>query len=55
VRDELLYEGDIGGGFTPFRRNIDFEKEMNQVPIVPLLPDLEFVKDIKKWGYPLMY
>jgi len=45
----------MGGGFTPFRRNIDFDKNVNQVPIVPLLYDLEFVKDVKKWGFPLMY
>ncbi|NRH20824.1 EVE domain-containing protein [Candidatus Gracilibacteria bacterium] len=55
VRDEELYQGDMGGGFTPFRRNIDFEKETKQIPIIPLLSDLEFVKDVKKWGFPLMY
>lgn len=55
VRDEELYQGDMGWGFTPFRRNIDFEKETKQIPIIPLLSDLEFVKDVKKWGFPLMY
>ena len=55
VRDEELYQGDMGWGFTPFRRNIDFEKEVNILPIVPLLENLEFVKDVKKWGFPLMY
>lgn len=55
VRDEALYQGDMGGWFTPFRRNINFETSVKQVPIVPLLYDLEFVKDVKKWGFPLMY
>ena len=30
-------------------------KEVNILPIVPLLENLEFVKDVKKWGFPLMY
>ncbi len=55
VRDEELYQGDMGWGFTPFRRNIDFIKDVNMLPIIPLLGDLEFVKDVKKWGFPLMY
>lgn len=55
VRDELLYQGDMGWGFTPFRRNIDFVKEVSILPILPLLGYLEFVKDVKKWGFPLMY
>lgn len=55
VQDEELYQGDMGWGFTPFRRNIDFIKEIHHTPISPLLYDLEFVKDVKKWGFPLMY
>lgn len=45
----------MGSGFRPFRRNIDFIKEVSILPIVPLLENLEFVKDVKKWGFPLMY
>lgn len=55
VHDEELYQGDMGWWFTPFRRNIDFIKEIHTVPIVPLIPDLEFIKDEKKWWFPLMY
>ncbi len=55
VRDEELYQGDMGSGFTPFRRNIDFIKGVNMIPIIPILEQLEFIKDVKKWGFPLMY
>lgn len=55
VRDEELYQGDMGWWFTPFRRNIDFSKDTHTIPIIPLLEQLEFVKDVKKWGFPLMY
>ena len=55
VRDELLYQWDMGWWFTPFRRNIDFRQDITTLPIIPLLSDLEFVKDVKKWGFPLMY
>ena len=55
VRDEELYQWDMGWEFTPFRRNIDFQDDITTLPIIPLLSDLEFVKDVKKWGFPLMY
>ncbi len=55
VRNEELFQGDMGWGFTPFRRHIDFVQEVNIIPILHLLEDLEFVKDVKKWRFPLMY
>jgi hypothetical protein len=37
--------------FLPWRRNIKFLKS-KEVLIEPLLEDLNFIKDKKKWGFP---
>jgi predicted RNA-binding protein len=55
VRDEDLYRGVMGDGFEPWRRNVDFTENITEVDIKTLLFDLRFVKDVKRWGFPLMY
>jgi hypothetical protein len=37
--------------FTPWRKNVKFLKS-ERVPIEPLLEQLTFIKDKKKWGFP---
>lgn len=37
--------------FIPWRRNVIFLKSKD-APIEPLLEDLSFIKDKKKWGFP---
>jgi hypothetical protein len=44
------YAFDMGGGFVPWRRNVAYVPA-REVPIAPLLDQLEFVEDRQRWGY----
>lgn len=44
------YMFDMGGGFMPFRRNVDF-LPAEEADIRPLIPDLSFIADKHSWGY----
>jgi hypothetical protein len=37
--------------FHPWRRRMKFSKSI-QAPIAPLIPELGFIVDKKRWGYP---
>ncbi len=50
VRDEELYQGEMGGEFTPWRRNVDYVDACS-APIGPLLGRLEFTRANRNWGY----
>ena len=52
VRDGEPYQGDMGGGFTPYRRDVAWA-ESREVPIKPLLDRLEFTAGKSNWGYQL--
>ncbi len=39
----------MGGGFHPFRRNVDW-LDAREVAIQPLLPRLEFAAGVRNWG-----
>ncbi|MFD2046579.1 EVE domain-containing protein [Ornithinibacillus salinisoli] len=54
VLDDNIFQFDMGNGFLPFRRNIDFIS-CTQTPIHPLIPHLSFIKNKKSWGYPFRY
>jgi hypothetical protein len=43
------YAGDMGGGFHPIRRDVDF-RACHEAPIRPLLDALGFTRDIPSWG-----
>jgi hypothetical protein len=45
------YTFEMSQDFIPWRRNITFLKS-KEVPIEPLLEELTFIKDKKKWGFP---
>lgn len=45
------YTFEMSEDFIPWRRNVTF-LEAKQVPIGPLLEELTFIKDKKKWGFP---
>lgn len=49
VRDVEAYQVDMGGGFHPFRRDIDWI-ETRPAPIKPLLDRLELTKGQRNWG-----
>jgi hypothetical protein len=44
------YAFDMGGGFVPFRRDVQYLKARD-APIAPLLDEFEFVEDRQRWGY----
>jgi DNA-binding MarR family transcriptional regulator/predicted RNA-binding protein len=50
VVDEELYQVEQAPGFTPWRRNIEFVKSI-EAPIRPLIDQLSFIKDKRRWGY----
>ncbi len=49
VADEELYQVEQAPGFTPWRRNIEFVKSI-EAPIRPLIDQLSFIKDKRRWG-----
>jgi EVE domain len=54
VKDEHIYQADMGGGFRPFRRDVTFV-EANEAPILPLLDELELTRGKRNWGYPFRF
>ena len=51
VRGGDVYQVDMGGGFLPFRRDVDY-RPAAEAPIAPLIEALEFIPDKKRWGFP---
>ncbi len=52
VVDEEPYVGVmVGSDFAPYRRNIRYFSAQ-EVPIRPLLVNLDFIPDPRHWGYP---
>ena len=54
VRDDELYVGQMGEGFTPWRRNVDYA-ESREAPIAPLLDQLDFTRGNRNWGYQMRF
>jgi hypothetical protein len=50
VRDERVYQVDMGGGFQPFRRDVAWFAAV-EAPIHALLARLELTRDRRNWGY----
>jgi hypothetical protein len=50
VRDERVYQGDMGNGFHPFRKDVDW-LAAQEAPIRPLLDALSFTQGKTNWGY----
>jgi hypothetical protein len=50
VRDEPVYQGDMGGGFLPFRKDVDWF-DAQEAAIRPLLESLSFTSGKSNWGY----
>ena len=50
VLDEDLYQVEQAPGFTPWRRKIEFVEGI-EAPIRPLIDQLSFIKDKRRWGY----
>ena len=54
VRDGEPYEFDMGNGFVPFRRDMDFV-DARLAPIRPLLDTLTFAQPRSNWGAKFRY
>jgi hypothetical protein len=50
VKDRVPYQDDMGGGFMPFRRDVDW-RSSQRAAIHPLLDILSFTKGQSSWGY----
>ncbi|MDI1240204.1 MAG: EVE domain-containing protein [Polaromonas sp.] len=50
VREGVPYAFDMGGGFVPYRRDVAY-LPAQEVSILPLLGQFEFVEDRQRWGY----
>jgi len=44
VKDEAVYQFDMGGGFIPYRRIVEYF-DCADAPILPLVPALTFIQD----------
>jgi hypothetical protein len=51
IQEGEPYEFDMGEGFVPFRRDVQFV-DCQEVAIRPLIPKLSFITDPARWGYP---
>lgn len=49
------YEVDMGGGFTPWRRAVQWQPAARVLPIHPLLDALEFTRGKSNWGMAFRY
>jgi predicted RNA-binding protein len=53
VVDEVPYQPNGRENFKPYRRDVEF-KNSKDVEIRPLLENLSFIKNKKRWGFYLM-
>ena len=54
VRAGEPYQADMGGGFCPYRRDVDWF-DTKDAPIAPLLDQLNFTTAKRNWGYQLRF
>ena len=50
TRGDRIYQADMGGGFTPFRRDVVYACAQDAA-IRPLLDKLDFTRGKANWGY----
>ncbi|TWH40948.1 LOW QUALITY PROTEIN: EVE domain-containing protein [Dulcicalothrix desertica PCC 7102] len=54
VVENSVNMSDMNNGFMPFRRSVEFF-DCNEVSIIPLIPNLHFIKNKRNWGYVFRY
>ena len=54
VADDKIYQHKMTEDFTPYRRNINYF-DCTETPIVPLVANLDFIKNKSSWGYPFRF
>ena len=50
VKAGEVYQGDMGGGFIPYRRDVEF-LPCQETEIQPLIPELTFIRNKQSWGF----
>jgi len=50
IVDGNVYQFDMGGGFCPFRIDVDY-LPYQQLSIRPLINNLSFIRNKNRWGY----
>src|SRR3989344_6368429 len=48
--DDRVYQFQMTPSFVPFRRNMKFY-DCEEISILPLIDQLDFIQDKKKWGF----
>jgi len=54
VCDDAIYSFQMSEDFCPLRRNIEF-LQSEDISILPLLEELQFIQNKKSWGYPFRF
>jgi predicted RNA-binding protein len=54
IADNEIFPFDMGNGFIPYRRRVDF-LPCQESSILPLIDQLTFIKDKKRWGAPFRF
>lgn len=54
VMDDEIFQFQVSEDFCPSRRNIEF-LQAEDVSILPLIPQLDFIPNKKSWGYPFRF
>jgi len=54
VTDDEIYQFQVSEDFCPSRRNIEFLPS-EDVSILPLIDQLDFIQNKKSWGYPFRF
>ena len=52
--DDEIYQVKMFENFEPFRRKVDF-LDCQETAIRPLIEELDFIQNKKRWGYPFRY
>ncbi len=54
ISNDAVYQVDMGQGFLPYRRNVQWNETMI-IPIRPLLDKLELTRGKSNWAYPFRF
>jgi hypothetical protein len=54
ISNDAVYQVDMGQGFLPYRRNVQWSGTMI-IPIRPLLDKLELTRGKSSWAYPFRF
>lgn len=55
MTNEEIYSCDMGHGFIPYRRNVEYLPIKEHVDIRPMIDVLSFIKNKKSWGAVFRY